>query len=440
VRRRRFVALVLFGLAAAVALVLTPRDAGRPPVPPKEREARIRIVARAGLLPRLAVGPAAVHPAAPDLDTHASLVGDVLRADLEFEGAFDLVSVEAGAPGVAGAADGTLSASLRREDGQLRLEVRIHDAATGHAAFAREFVGPESSTRRMAHAAASEILADQAAIPSVALTRLAFVSDRLGSFREPTGSLRRVKEVFVADYDGANEQRLTTDGDLDMTPAWAPDGRAVAYTSFRRGFQDIFVTRLPDRRLEAPTGGRGQNRLPAWSPDGTSMAFSSNRDGNEEIYVMKSDGSEWRRLTKHWGIDTAPAWSPDGTRIAFTSDRTGRPQIWLMDADGANPRQLTDEKYCDRPTWSPAPFDEIAYVSRTKTGYDIKVIEPATGITRQLTFGPQNESPAFSPNGRHIAFTSTRSGTQQVWTMTRTGTGFRQVTRIGNNSMPAWSR
>jgi TolB protein len=57
-----------------------------------------------------------------------------------------------------------------------------------------------------------------------------------------------------------------------------------------------------------------------------------------------------------------------------------------------------------------------------------------------LTFGRQNESPAFSPNGRHIAFTSTRSGTQQIWTMTRTGTGLRQVTRDGNNSMPAWSR
>jgi TolB protein len=111
-----------------------------------------------------------------------------------------------------------------------------------------------------------------------------------------------------------------------------------------------------------------------------------------------------------------------------------------MDADGANVRQLTAERYCDRPAWSPGPADEIAYVSRTRTGFDIKVIEPATGTTRQLTFGPQNESPAFSPNGRHIAFTSTRGGTQQIWTMTRTGSRLRQVTRHGSNSMVAWSR
>jgi TolB protein len=171
------------------------------------------------------------------------------------------------------------------------------------------------------------------------------------------------------------------------------------------------------------------------------MAFTSNRDGNEEIYVMRTDGGEVTRLTRSAGIDTSPAWSPDGLHIAFTSARTGSPQIWVMQADGANQRALTHERYCDRPTWSPAPYDEIAYVSRTKTGFDIKVIEVGTGAERQLTFGRGfNESPAWSPSGRHLAFCSTRSGTQQIWTMTRTGEDLRQVTRIGANSMPAWSR
>ncbi len=112
-----------------------------------------------------------------------------------------------------------------------------------------------------------------------------------------------------------------------------------------------------------------------------------------------------------------------------------------MDADGANQRALTKERYCDRPTWSPAPYNEIAYVSRTTTGFDIKVIEVATGAERQLTFGQGfNESPAWAPSGRHLAFCSTRSGTQQIWTMTRTGEDLRQVTHVGANSMPAWSK
>ena len=112
-----------------------------------------------------------------------------------------------------------------------------------------------------------------------------------------------------------------------------------------------------------------------------------------------------------------------------------------MDADGSNPQPLTSERYCDRPSWSPGPVDEIAYVSQTQTGFDIKVIDTATRPRSPADVRRgQNESPAFSPNGRHIAFTSTRSGSQQIWTMTRMGTDLRQVTRAGNNSMPAWSR
>jgi TolB protein len=438
-RRLHTAGLALFGLALLISLVLMPGGAPRPGPPRREREARIRIAPRAGPVARLALPAVAVHPPDPDAERAAATILDVLRADLEFEEAFDL-SLAAAESGADADPDGTCSLSLRHEGGRLHLEVRLTDARSNQLAFGRAYEGPRESPRLVAHMAANEILRDQAGVPGLALSRLAFVSDRLGSFHEPTGALRRVKEIFVADYDGANEQRVTGDGDLDMTPAWSPDGRTVAYTSFRRGFQDVFFVSVSDRRLAPLTGARGQNRLPAWSPDGGRIAFSSNRDGNEEIYVTIGDGSDLRRLTRHWGIDTAPAWSPDGARIAFTSDRTGRPQIWVMDADGGNVRQLTDERYCDRPSWSPGPADEIAYVSKTATGYDIKVIEPATGAVRQLTFGRQNESPAFSPNGRHIAFTSTRGGTPQVWTMTRTGTGFRQVTHLGSNSMPAWSR
>jgi Tol biopolymer transport system component len=64
----------------------------------------------------------------------------------------------------------------------------------------------------------------------------------------------------------------------------------------------------------------------------------------------------------------------------------------------------------------------------------------ATRQTRQITFGEgSNESPAYSPNGKHIAFTSTRAGGTHVFTIGRDGRGLRQVTRVGNNTYPAWS-
>ncbi len=96
--------------------------------------------------------------------------------------------------------------------------------------------------------------------------------------------------------------------------------------------------------------------------------------------------------------------------------------------------------YCDRPTWSPAPFNELAFVCRTGPGYDIKIYDFATGETRQITFGEgSNESPAYSANGRHLAFTSTRAGSVQVFTVGRDGKGVRQVTKVGSNFTPDWS-
>ena len=188
--------------------------------------------------------------------------------------------------------------------------------------------------------------------------------------------------------------------------------------------------------------GHVHNWLPAWSPDGTQMAFTSNRDGNPELYVMDADGTNVLRLTTHPGIDTTPTWSPQGHQVAFTSDRTGSPQIYVIGVDGTGLRRITFESYCDRPTWSPAPYNEIAYSSRTGRGHDIKVVDLATNEVRQLTFGQgTNESPSYSPNGRHLAFTSTRGdGDKQIWLIGRDGRGLRRLTSLGNNEMPSWSR
>src|SRR5690606_21644866 len=159
-----------------------------------------------------------------------------------------------------------------------------------------------------------------------------------------------------------------------------------------------------------------------FSPDGARLAFMSTRDGNSEIYVMNRDGSNVRRLTNNPAIDVTPTWSPTGTQIAFTSDRSGSPQIYVVAPDGTGLRRISFETFAGRPTWSPAPYNEIAFAARTGPGFDIKILNLAEGETRQITFGEgTNESPAWSPNGRHLAFTSTRAGRTQVFTVDRDG-------------------
>jgi TolB protein len=323
-----------------------------------------------------------------------------------------------------------------------KVEMRLFNVRTGQMAYGREYSG--ANARLFAHTISDELHKSQRALNGLARSKLTFDSDRDGERMTGTIENRSIKEVYISDYDGENQRRVTVGRTLNIAPRWSPDARSIAYTSYRRGGGQIFISNIFQGTLEEVTKGPGggENWLPAWSPDGLRVAFTSTRNGNPEIYVANRDGSNLRRLTNNPGIDITPTWSPSGTQIAFTSDRSGSPQIYIVSADGVGaPSKVTSESYCDKPTWSPAPYNEIAYASRNGPGYDIKIIDLATRHVTALTFGEgTNESPGYSPNGRHIVFTSTRAGKTQVFTMARDGKNVRQITRAGNNYEPDWSK
>lgn len=343
-------------------------------------------------------------------------------------------------------ADAVVFGTVRQDGEMFVVQVRLFNVRTRREVFSKEYFNA-SNPRAYAHTIADEIHLQQRNLVGVARTKLAFVSDRNRQRLDGTVEDREVKEIYMADYDGANPRRITVSRQLNVTPSWSPDARSLAYTAYRP-YPDILLSRIYDGVLENLTNGVGTNYLPVFSPDGTKVAFMSVRgenpgDRNPEIYVMNADGTNVRRLTNHPAGDATPTWSPSGTEIAFTSDRTGRPQIYIMGADGSNLRRLTrDETEADRPTWSPAPYNEIAFAARTGPAFDLKVYDIASGQTRQITFGEgSNESPAYSPNGRHLAFTSTRAGgSKQIFLIGRDGRNVRQVTRQGNNQTPAWSK
>ena len=306
-----------------------------------------------------------------------------------------------------------------------------------------EYSGSTRSVRAYAHELSDEIHRQQRGLEGVARSRITFVSDRDSESALGLVENRQTKEVYIADYDGANAQRVTVSRSLNVAPTWSVDGRAIAYTSWRNGPPDILISHIYEGRLESPLGGTDEvhNWLPSYSPDGRYIAFTSNRDGNPDVYISRTDGTDLRRLTNHPGIDTSPTWSPLGLQIAFTSNRTGSPQIYVVGVDGTGLRRITFESYCDRPTWSPPPYNEIAYASRTGPGYDIKIVDLATNDVRQVTFGlGSNESPSYAANGRHLVFSSDRTGDRQLFLVGRDGRGLRRITSSGNNEMPGWSK
>jgi TolB protein len=412
-----------------------------------------------GTPPRLAVPDFIPLSSDPETAEAARLIAQVLWNDLNFEREFALIPRDtyASIPAARSMydaplerwrelnADGVVVGTVQRTATGIRVEVRLFQVQTGQSGFARQYEGSLGNRRLYAHTIADDIHQEQRALRGVARTRLTFNSDRDGERLGGTIENRGVKEIYIADYDGESQRRVTTQRSLNITSVWSPDARSIAYTSYRRGLPNIFISHIYEGTLEELTGNAGNNFLPSWSPDGQRIAFASTRDGsgNTEIYVVNRDGTNLRRITNHPMADGSPTWAPSGTQIAFMSDRSGSPQIYTMSADGVGqPRRVTtSESYADRPTWSPAPYNEIAFAARTGPGNDIKILDLATGQVTQLTFGEgTNESPSFSPNGRHIAFMSTRAGRHHIFTMARDGRNVRQVTRVGNNYQPDWSR
>jgi TolB protein len=446
----KYITLCTFSLAAMLGLAALAAQA--PPQQPSDLATTIN--GDGGGPPRIAVPPFLALSRDPETVAAAKIISDVLWDDLNYEHEYSFIArdIYTTIPTAKSLdevpfdrwrevlADGVVAGSVQKVGTGFQIKFRMFDVRSGRAVLGMEYSG-SSNPRRYAHTIADEIFLKQRALHGVARTKLAFTSDRDGERLAGTVENRNVKEIYIADYDGQSQQRVTVGRTLNAFPAWSPDARSLAYVSWRRGQPNIFVSHIYDGTLDELTKSAAENYLPAWSPDGTRIAFSSTRDGNSEIYVANKDGSNVRRLTNSPAIDTTPTWSPNGNEIAFTSDRSGSPQIYVVSADGLGALQrLTAESYADRPTWSPAPFNEIAFESRTGARFDIKILDVNTRQVKQLTFGEgSNESPAFSPNGRHLAFMSDRTGKFQIWTMTRDGRDVRQITRTGTNTLPSWS-
>jgi len=272
-------------------------------------------------------------------------------------------------------------------------------------------------------------------IPGVAESQIYFVSNRSGH-----------KEIWVMDYDGQNQHQLTHQGSISLSPRISPDGSRLAFSSMTKSGWDILMYSVELNRLITFPKFGGTNLSPAWSPDGSKLAFSSSRSGDPEIYVVDQSGGDLKRLTVSKMPDVSPVWNPKtGAQIAWVSGRTGLPQIYTMESDGTNVQRITDGGYAVSPSWSSnGQFLAFSWFRTYGPGEpgaeDIYLIDIASKQWVQLTHdGGRNDFPSWSPDGRHIVFQSSRTGSEQIWTMLADGTNQKQLTSSGGNSQPNWS-
>jgi TolB protein len=128
------------------------------------------------------------------------------------------------------------------------------------------------------------------------------------------------------------------------------------------------------------------NATPDWSPDGSRIVLV----GNDGLIVQSVDGKEsWQLTTDPY--DTTPGWSPDGSKVAFIHRQHDHWEIYVADLNTAKVTRLTD---------TPAMTDSATLVD---------------------TIATNSVSPAWSPDGKYIAFLTNRTGEWQIWVMKADG-------------------
>jgi len=323
-----------------------------------------------------------------------------------------------------------LLGEVYEEAGRLALEGRVFDLKSGQSILGKRYRGSFDLSRRMAHSFSDEVVLYFTGRRGIALTSLAFSSDRSGN-----------KEIYLMDYDGFDQRPITAHKSISMSPDWSPTGDSIAYVSFFDGFPGIYMVDLQSGLKKPMVTDGALNISPSFSPDGKRIAFTRSLEGNSEIFIANRDGSGMKRLTFSPGIDTNPAWSPTGAFIAFTSSRAGEPNIYVMDAEGTNLRRVSFEgTYNDGAAWSP-DGKQLAYASRRRGHeFDIVVTDVAMLGNQVLTTGPgTHEAPTWSPDGRFIAYQSSVAGRTQVRVMRSDGSHSELLTAEGNNFAPSWS-
>ncbi len=158
--------------------------------------------------------------------------------------------------------------------------------------------------------------------------------------------------IWLLPVNGGRAKAITDGMGDDRQPCWSPDGKRIAFQSFRDGYYHIWAVNRDGSGLEQLTRGVFDEREPQFSPDGKYLIFSSDRGGNYDIWKMDLATSELTQMTTDLGNDYCPAYAPDGKTIAFVSERSAAPGIYQLLPDSGEKLLAAHAGKLFAPSWN----------------------------------------------------------------------------------------
>ena len=264
-------------------------------------------------------------------------------------------------------------------------------------------------------------------------------------------------DIWTMNGDGSGKVQAVFDPQYDAQPDWSPDGTRIAFRNRRANrFESAIVDfRVLDHagrpvvRDIPPAPDGTQTTQPTWRPDGQGLLYRRTTTApptRSDIWVMDADGTNRRPVVVLPEDQFYPSFSPDMRTVLFSSVQgTNRRNIQAMDVATGTVRTLFDhspESYDSAPAWSP-DGRHIAFESNLDGDMEIFVMDADGANVRRLTDNAvHDEGPAWSPDGTRIAFSSGADPLRlDIWTMAADGSDARAITTYpGREESPDWGR